>query len=112
MEFFTNLCNSLYDEQIRVSKCYDQSYKNDYCACVTTCRVFPDLVTYDPRAPWYSPVPVGKHILNVKLAEMCALAGSEGRVTNHRLRATSATHMYEQDIPEKGHSGSNGTQVD
>ena len=54
-----------------------------------------------PKALWYSPVPVGKHTLNEKLAKMCALRGIEGRVTNHSVRATSATHMYEQGVPEK-----------
>ena len=32
---------------------------------------------------------------------MCSLAGIEGRVTNHSLRATSVTQMYESGVPEK-----------
>ena len=32
---------------------------------------------------------------------MCSLAGIEGRVTNHSMRATSVTQMYETGVPEK-----------
>ena len=32
---------------------------------------------------------------------MCALSGIKGRITNHSLRATSATQMYEMGVPEK-----------
>ena len=32
---------------------------------------------------------------------MCSLAGIEGDFTNHSLRATSATQMFDMGIPEK-----------
>ena len=32
---------------------------------------------------------------------MCSLAGIEGKITNHSLRATAATQMYEMGVPEK-----------
>ena len=32
---------------------------------------------------------------------MCSLAGFEGKITNHSLRATAATQMYEMGVPEK-----------
>ena len=51
---------------------------------------------------WYSgSQPVGKNTLEQKLSRMCTLAGIEGRITNHSLRATSATQMYENGVPEK-----------
>ena len=58
-------------------------------------------VSDDPTKPWYSSVPVGKNILDTKLGKMCSLAGIEGRVTNHSMRATSVTQMYETGVPEK-----------
>ena len=32
---------------------------------------------------------------------MCSLAGIEGRISNHSLRATSVTQMYVSGVPEK-----------
>ena len=32
---------------------------------------------------------------------MCKEASIEGNITNHSLRATSATQMYDQGVPEK-----------
>ena len=32
---------------------------------------------------------------------MCREAGIEGNITNHSLRATSATQMYDKGVPEK-----------
>ena len=58
-------------------------------------------VSDDPTKPWYSSVLVGKNILDTKLGKMCSLAGIEGRVTNHSMRATSVTQMYETGVPEK-----------
>ena len=55
----------------------------------------------DQTSPWFSTVPVSKHTLSEKLAKMRLLAGIERRITNHSLRATSATQMYEQCVPEK-----------
>ena len=48
--------------------------------------------------PWYTAVPLGKHTLQQKL---CANAGVVGHKTNHSLRASSATAMYNAGIPEK-----------
>ena len=55
----------------------------------------------DPTSSWYSNQPVGKHTLELKLSRMCSLAGIEGKITNHSLRATAATQMYEMGVPEK-----------
>ena len=55
----------------------------------------------DPSAPWYTAVPVGKHTLNSRVKMMCERAGIEGHKTNHSLRATAATELYQADVPEK-----------
>ena len=52
-------------------------------------------------APWYSSVLIGKHTLNQKVKNMCLQAGVSGNKTNHSLRATGATQMYEKGAPEK-----------
>ena len=58
----------------------------------------------DSTAPWYiASQPVGKTTLDMKLRKMCSLAGIEGAVSisNHSLRATSATQMFDMGVPEK-----------
>ena len=52
-------------------------------------------------APWYTATPIGKHTLNDKVKKMCLTAGVQGNKTNHSLRATGATQMYESGVPEK-----------
>lgn len=42
-----------------------------------------------------------KNTLEKKLSCICEQAGIEGTITNHSLRATSATHMYMSGVPEK-----------
>ena len=54
----------------------------------------------DPSVPWYTAVPVGKHTLNSKVKVMCEIAGIQGHKTNHSLRATAATELYQADVPE------------
>ena len=51
--------------------------------------------------PWYSAVPVGKNTLAVKVKRMCESASIGGNKTNHSLRATGATTLFEQGVPEK-----------
>ena len=64
--------------------------------------------------PWYSRQPRGKHILNSMVKSMYLEANLPGNYTNHSLRATGATHLFEHDVPEKviqgisGHRSLNG----
>ena len=50
---------------------------------------------------WYCDQPYGNHKLSSTIKSMCAKAGLKGKFTNHSLRATSASRMYENDIPEQ-----------
>ena len=58
-------------------------------------------VPTDPSSPWYAAAPVGRDTLQNKLKNMCKAAGIEGNITNHSLRAASATQMYDSGVPEK-----------
>ena len=55
----------------------------------------------DPSKPWFYARPVGKNMLNSALKDMCAEAGNSGHKTNHSLRATGASEMFEAGVPEK-----------
>ena len=52
---------------------------------------------------WYlESQPVGRNTLDFKLRKMCSLAGIQAEtISNHSLRATSATQMFEMGVPKK-----------
>ena len=50
---------------------------------------------------WYSSVPVGHNKLASTVKRLCEQAGISGHRTNHSLRATAATRMYDMGIDEQ-----------
>ena len=44
---------------------------------------------------------MGKETLGSMVKTMCAKAGITGNKTNHSLKATGATRMFEGNVPEK-----------
>jgi len=50
---------------------------------------------------WYADVRVGVNTISKVVKTLCGKAGLDGFYTNHSLRATSATRMYEADLPEQ-----------
>ena len=64
------------------------------------CKPFPS-VPAEPEKPWYYNIPVGRNTLSKMVQEMCAEAGISGKKTNHSLRVTGATSLFEAGVPEK-----------
>ena len=58
-------------------------------------------VPSDQAAPWYTTTPVGKNTLALMIRNMCHDIGISGKKTNHSLRATSVTKMFQAQVPEK-----------
>ena len=56
----------------------------------------------NPKNPhvWYSYQPTGIHPLGKIIGKMCKAAGIGGRHTNHSLRSTAATRMYQYGLEE------------
>ena len=54
----------------------------------------------DLSLPWYEEAAVGKNTLSAMVKEMCAEAGIGGK-TNHSLRATGASAMFQANVPKK-----------
>ena len=50
---------------------------------------------------WYTTVPIGRNKLSKAVADMCKEGGIMGYKTNHSLRATAATRLYESGIDEQ-----------
>lgn len=63
---------------------------------------------------WYQPRPVGHNILSNTIKRLCSKAGIVGNYSNHSLRRTCATRLYQQGAPDDqimavtGHRTSNG----
>ena len=50
---------------------------------------------------WYCDQPYRFNKIKTVVKDMCKEGGIEGRFTNHSLRATCATRMYEKQVPEQ-----------
>ena len=66
---------------------------------------------------WYSNRPLGYHKLGTTVACLCTLAGIPGYKTNHSLRVTAATRLYDSDVDEQlvmettGHCSTEGVRT-
>ena len=50
---------------------------------------------------WYSKVPVGHNTLSKTVGRLCKKAGISGYKTNHSLRVTSATRLFQSGVDEQ-----------
>ena len=50
---------------------------------------------------WYTKRPIGKNFLSKFVRKMCTNAGVNGNKTNHSLRATCVTRLYESQLDEQ-----------
>lgn len=50
---------------------------------------------------WYTRQPIGKNLLNDYLKNLMKNAGFIGNFTNHSLRATTCTRLFQSDCPEQ-----------
>ncbi len=58
-------------------------------------------VPENPQKPWFSSVPVGRNTLGKMVKDICAQGKIVGNKTNHSLRATGASSMFQAGVPEK-----------
>lgn len=66
---------------------------------------------------WFERSPIGHNLLQSRFKEMCKQAGLVGNFTNHSIRATAITRMYDSGLAEKmimkrsGHRSSEGVRA-
>ena len=66
---------------------------------------------------WYSSRAIGHHTLDKTVSRMCKSAGIEGFKTNHFLRVTTATRLFQAGVDEQlimertGHHSTDGIQT-
>ena len=69
------------------------------------------------EAVWYSKVPLGHNMLGKVVGDMMNQAGFEGHYTNHSLRVSLATRLFDAQVDEQlimsrtGHSSTDGVRA-
>ena len=53
------------------------------------------------KSPWFTSVPVGRNTLSKMVKDICLEGGIKGGHTNHSLRATGASELFQNGISEK-----------
>ena len=53
------------------------------------------------KSPWFSTVPIGRNSLSKMVKDICKEGGIEGGQTNHSLRATGTSELFQRGISEK-----------
>ena len=71
------------------------SFKEDVLYCRPKSKI-----PADNDSPWYEAVAIGKNSLGAFVKEICKDGGLPPR-SNHSLRATGATTMFQANVPEK-----------
>ena len=80
------------------------------------CRPLPS-IPKDVNDPWYVAVPIGKNVLAKMVSTMCDEAGISGQKTNHSLRVSGATSLFDAGVPERviqqrtGHQSIEGLRI-
>ena len=58
-------------------------------------------VPKDATKPWFSPIPVGRNTLSTMVRGICSDGNILGNKTNHSLRATGTSALFNAGVPEK-----------
>ena len=66
------------------------------------------VVPIDPAKPWYVASPVGRNQLGKMVSTMCESAGITGVKTNHSLRVSGASALFDAGVPERIIQGRTG----
>ena len=70
------------------------------------------LQKFKGKSVWYSTVPLGHNKLNSMVKTMMSEAGVEGYYTNHSLRATAVSRLFQNDVDDKLIKGVTGHRSD
>ena len=55
----------------------------------------------DTQAVWFTANPIGRNTLANLVKDMCKEAKLQGKKTNHSLRATGVSNLFQAGVPEK-----------
>ncbi|XP_067654082.1 uncharacterized protein KIAA1958-like [Haliotis asinina] len=88
------------------SHCYVRIVQKYMSYCAAQSLKNKDAFYFTPRKvpkgdDWFMETPVGHNKLQNTVGRICGQAGILGRKTNHSLRATAATRLYEANVDEQ-----------
>ena len=86
------------------SRCFVQLFKKyvQHCPKERKTNCFCLTALKKPRGDvWYSDTPVGHNTLSKTVKRLCASAGISGFKTNHSLRVTNATRLFQGGVDEQ-----------
>ena len=69
--------------------------------CPVNAFYFKPLLKYSADGVWFSKQPLGHNKLHKMMSSICSAAGISGYKTNHSLRATSASRLYQTGIDQQ-----------
>ncbi len=102
------------------NRCFVRLYKryNDKCPLGRPASAFYLTPLLKPKANvWYSRSPLGHNSRSKSVANLMEQAGFKGHYTNHSLRVTAATRLFDAQIDEQlimsrtGHSSTDGVRA-
>ena len=85
----------------------DAIFHFNFLSCVKALNGFASNAFYlqplkQPRKDcWYQSKPMGYNLLSQVLKKLCDMAGAKGYYTNHSLRRTCATRLYQNGTDEQ-----------
>lgn len=83
-------------------RCFVRLFKKYVSLCPPSAKAFYVQPLSKPSETcWYSSNPVGHHTITKTMRRICESVGIEGFITNHSLRATAATRLYEAGVSEQ-----------
>lgn len=109
-----------YANEENPSRCFVRLYKlyNSKCPPNRPANAFYLTPLVKPRSDcWYSRAPLGHNMLANTVCDLMKRAGFEGYFTNHSLRASLATRLFDAEIDEQlimsrtGHSSTDGVRA-
>ena len=77
-----------------ISKLPPQAFEKDIFYCRPCAPV-------DCQMPWYSSVPIGRNQLSKMVSGMCEEAGIVGKKTNHSLRVSGTSALFDAGVSER-----------
>ncbi|CAG2195298.1 unnamed protein product [Mytilus edulis] len=93
-----------YEDTANPDRCIVRLYKKyiEHCPEQTKTNVFYLRPLSKPKENiWYTAQPIGLNTLAATVGKMCTEAGLQGFRSNHSLRATAATRLYECGVDEQ-----------
>ena len=82
-------------------RCFIRLFKKYIDHCPNADAFYLQPATHPTEKMWYTTKPLGHNSLTKTISRLCKSANIDGFKTNHSLRATAATRLYESGVDEQ-----------